>query len=157
MPGVWAAYTVPRISVVRVARYVSSAWYARNRSTSNPVTSTSGLPSTIHCATTRPRPPADSTPTEFMPAATKYPRVPGASPTIGDRSGVNDSGPQKNVRTPASSVTGTRDIAVSRNGPIRSQSGLSVVNDEPAGTPSGCHAAARGSKRPTIMPPPSSR
>ena len=70
---------------------------------------------------------------------------------------MNDSGPQKNVRMPTSSVTGTRAIAVSRKGPIRSQSGWILVNDDPAGTPSGCHAAAFGSKRPTIMPPPSSR
>jgi hypothetical protein len=73
------------------------------------------------------------------------------------RSGVNDSGPQKNVRTPASRVTGTRAIAVSRKGDIRSQSGFRVVNDAVAGMPSTAHAAARGSKRPTIMPAPSSR
>ncbi len=83
--------------------------------------------------------------------------MPGASPTAGIRSGVNDSGPQKNVRTPASSVTGTRAIAVSRNGDIRSQSGFRVVKDAVAGIPSTAHAAARGSNRPTIIPPPSSR
>ncbi len=81
----------------------------------------------------------------------------GASPTAGIRSGVNDSGPQKNVRTPASRVTGTRAIATSRNGAIRSQSGFNVVNDAVGGMPSTAHAAARGSKRPTIIPPPSSR
>ena len=83
--------------------------------------------------------------------------MPGASPTAGIRSGVNDSGPQKNVRTPTSRVTGTRAIALSRNGLIRSQSGLSVVNVASRGMPSTDHAAACGSKRPTIMPPPSSR
>ena len=83
--------------------------------------------------------------------------MPGASPTAGARSGVKDSGPQKNVRTPASRVTGTRSIAFSRNGPIRSQSGLSVVKLAERGMPSTDHAAACGSKRPTIMPPPSSR
>ena len=70
---------------------------------------------------------------------------------------MNDSGPQKNVRTPASRVTGTRAIAFSRNGPIRSQSGGILPNEKSGGTPSTRHGAATGSKRPTIMPPPSSR
>ena len=70
---------------------------------------------------------------------------------------MNDSGPQKNVRTPTSSVTGTRAIAVSRNGPIRSQSGGILPKEKSAGTPSTRQGAATGSNRPTIMPPPSSR
>ena len=36
----------------------------------------------------------------------------GASPTAGARSGVNDSGPQKNVRTPMSASDGIRFIAI---------------------------------------------
>ena len=71
LPGVWAAYTVPRISVVRSRRYAGSSWSARKRATSHAVTSTSGSPAMIQCASTRPRPPAERTPTEFMPAATK--------------------------------------------------------------------------------------
>jgi hypothetical protein len=42
---------------------------------------------------------------------------------IGARSGVKLSGPQKKVRMPASAATGTRLIARSRYGAIRSQSG----------------------------------
>ena len=37
--------------------------------------------------------------------------------------GVKDSGPQKNVRMPTVSTTGTREMARSTNGPMRSQSG----------------------------------
>jgi len=70
---------------------------------------------------------------------------------------VKDSGPQKKVRMPAVSTTGTRAIAVSRKGAIRSQSGGIVPKEKSSGTPSTCHAAATGSKRPTIIPPPSSR
>ena len=70
---------------------------------------------------------------------------------------MKDSGPQKNVRTPTSMVIGTRAIAVSRNGAIRSQSGGRVPKEKSRGTPSTFQAAARGSKSPTIIPPPSSR
>ena len=70
---------------------------------------------------------------------------------------MNDSGPQKNVRTPTSIVIGTRAIAFSRKGAIRSQSGGNVPNEKSAGMPSTRQAAASGSKSPTIMPPPSSR
>ena len=96
-------------------------------------------------------------PTELSPAQTKYPWMPGASPTAGARSGVNDSGPQKKVRMPTVSTTGTREMARSTNGPIRSQSGVISPNEKSRGMPSTFHAAAAGSKRPTIMPPPSSR
>ncbi len=121
------------------------------------MTSASGRPVLTHCAMSRPSPPLERMPTEFIPAATKYPWIPGASPTAGWRSGVKDSGPQKKVRIPASRVTGTRDIAFSRNGPIRSQSGGRVPNEKSVGMPSTRQAAACGSKRPTIIPPPSSR
>ena len=70
---------------------------------------------------------------------------------------MNDSGPQKKVRTPTSRVTGTRAIAFSRNGAIRSQSGGIWPNEKSPGMPSTRQAAAVGSKRPTIIPPPSSR
>ena len=83
--------------------------------------------------------------------------MPGASPTAGERSGVNDSGPQKNVRMPTSWVIGTRSMACSRNGAIRSQSGGSVPKEKFGGMPSTDQAAASGSKSPTIIPPPSSR
>ena len=75
----------------------------------------------------------------------------------GSRSGVKDSGPQKKVRMPTSTATGTRDMAFSTNGPMRSQSGGISPKLKSRGMPSTRHAAARGSKRPTIMPPPSSR
>ena len=71
MPGVCAAYTVPRISVVRSARCLGLSCQSRKRATSKPVTSTSGRPSVIHWATMRPRPPAERMPTEFRPAQTK--------------------------------------------------------------------------------------
>ena len=67
------------------------------------------------------------------------------------------SGPQKNFRMPASSVIGTRAIAFSRYGPIRSQSGGSSPNEKSSGTPPTFHGAHTGSNRPTIRPPPSSR
>ena len=67
------------------------------------------------------------------------------------------SGPQKNVRIPVSNVRGTRLIAASTYGPIRSQSGCSEVNDASAGTPSTFHGAHSASNNPTISPPTSSR
>ena len=67
------------------------------------------------------------------------------------------SGPQKKVRTPPVSEPGTRCIAFSRNGDIRSQSGGRVPKEKSAGTPSSRQGAATGSKRPTIRPPVSSR
>ncbi len=70
---------------------------------------------------------------------------------------MKDSGPQKNFRIPTLAVTGTRAIARSTNGPIRSQSGVISPNEKSRGMPSTRQAAASGSKRPTIMPPPSSR
>ena len=70
---------------------------------------------------------------------------------------MNDSGPQKKVRMPASRVTGTRSIAVRRNGSMRSQSGSRVPKEKSWGMPPTFQAAARGSKRPTMRPPPSSR
>ncbi len=76
---------------------------------------------------------------------------------MGARSGVKDSGPQKKVRTPTSSVAGTRDIARSTNGPMRSQSGVIWPKEKSSGTPATDHGAHTGSKRPTMRPPPSSR
>ena len=70
---------------------------------------------------------------------------------------MNDSGPQKKVRIPTVSTTGTREMARSTNGPIRSQSGVISPNEKSLGMPSTDHAAARGSNRPTSRPPPSSR
>ena len=67
------------------------------------------------------------------------------------------SGPQKNFRMPTSSETGTRVIAFSRYGPMRSQSGGSSPKEKSSGMPSTFHGAHTGSKRPTISPPPSSR
>ena len=45
------------------------------------------------------------------------------------------SGPQKNFRTPVSSEIGTRLIAVSTYGPMRSQSGGSSPNEKSSGMP----------------------
>jgi hypothetical protein len=70
---------------------------------------------------------------------------------------VKLSGPQKKVRTPPVNEPGTRRMAVSRNGDIRSQSGGRVPKEKSAGTPSSRHGAATGSNRPTISPPVSSR
>ena len=98
-----------------------------------PVTSTSGLPSMIHWAMVRPIPPPVRMPIEFSPAATKKFLSSGASPTIGSRSGVKLSGPQKNFLIPVCSVTGTRAMVFSRYGPIRSQSGGSSPNEKSGG------------------------
>ena len=76
---------------------------------------------------------------------------------IGRRSGVKLSGPQKNVRMPVSIDTGTRLIAASTYGPMRSQSGWMVVNEESRGMPSTFQGAHTGSNRPIISPPTSSR
>ena len=58
---------------------------------------------------------------------------------------------------PTVSTTGTRETARSTKGPMRSQSGVIVPKEKSRGMPSTFHAAAAGSNRPTIMPPPSSR
>ena len=73
------------------------------------------------------------------------------------RSGVKLSGPQKNLRTPVSSEIGTRCIAFSTYGPMRSQSGGISPNEKSSGTPSTFHGAQTGSNRPIIRPPTSSR
>jgi hypothetical protein len=70
---------------------------------------------------------------------------------------VNDSGPQKKVRTPISARHGIRFIAGPRKGSIRSQSGGSLPNEKPRATPSSDQGAATGSNRPTSMPSPSGR
>ena len=76
-------------------------------------------------------------------------RISGTSPTIGLRSGVKDSGPQKSFFAPHSSESGTRAIARSRKGASRSQSGSSSPNEKSSGTRGTLHAAASVSKRPT--------
>ena len=70
---------------------------------------------------------------------------------------MNDSGPQKKVRMPDSRVIGTRCIARSTYGPMRSQSGVISPNEKSDGMPSTFHGAQTGSNRPTMRPPPSSR
>ena len=67
------------------------------------------------------------------------------------------SGPQKNFLMPTSDDTGTRVIAFSRYGPIRSQSGGSSPNEKSSGTPPTFHGAQTASNSPSIRPPPSSR
>ena len=52
---------------------------------------------------------------------------------------------------------GTRAIAFSTYGPMRSQSGGISPNEKSSGTPSTFHGAHTGSNRPTIRPPTSSR
>ncbi len=96
-------------------------------------------------------------PIELRPAATKKFFSSGASPTMGCRSGVKLSGPQKNFFTPRSAETGTRAIAFSTYGAMRSQSGGSSPKEKSSGTPSTFHGAHTGSNRPIIRPPTSSR
>ena len=67
------------------------------------------------------------------------------------------SGPQKNFRMPTSSDAGTRCIAFSRYGPMRSQSGGISPKLKSAGMPSIFHGAQTGSNMPIIRPPTSSR
>src|SRR5215472_7383230 len=121
------------------------------------VASSGGTPSTIQCAIMLPTPPPDRIPSEFSPAATQYPSSSGAGPSSGRTSLVNDSGPQKNVRTPVSASDGIRSIARARYGSVRSQSGGSLPNEKPRGTPSSDHGAPTGSNRPTSIPSPSGR
>jgi hypothetical protein len=70
---------------------------------------------------------------------------------------VKLSGPQKNFLMPIFSLIGTRAIAFSRYGPMRSQSGGSEPNEKSGGMPSTRHGAHTGSNRPIIRPPTSSR
>ncbi len=58
---------------------------------------------------------------------------------------------------PVSIATGTRPIAFSTYGPMRSQSGGSEPKEKSSGTPSTCHGAHTGSNSPIISPPTSSR
>src|SRR5258708_31241226 len=96
-----------------------------------------------------PTPPPERIPSEFRPAATKYPSNSGAGPSSGRMSVVNDSGPQKNVRTPVSASDGIRSIALARKGSIRSQSGGSLPNPKSPGIPPSDHGAPLGSNNPT--------
>ena len=149
--------STPSCSTVRSARNRRDVSYPCVRSMATLVASTGGTPSTIQCASMLPTPPPDRMPSEFRPAATKYPSSSGAGPSSGRTSAVNDSGPQKKVRTPVSDSTGIRSSAGPRNGSIRSQSGLIFPNENPSGTPSSDHGAATGSNSPTSMPSPSGR
>jgi len=56
--------------------------------------------------------------------------------TMGLRSGVNDSGPQKSFFAPTWREAGTRAIAFSRNGAMRSQSGSISPKEKSLGMPS---------------------
>lgn len=67
------------------------------------------------------------------------------------------SGPQKKVRMPVSRLFGTRLIAASTYGPMRSQSGWIEVKEESGGIAPTFHGAHRDSNRPIIKPPTSSR
>ena len=78
-----------------------------------------------------------------------------AAPTAGPRSGVNDSGPQKSFLTPTVVVAGTRAMARSRKGAMRSQSGSISPKAKSDSTPPTDHVAASGSNSPTISPAPS--
>ena len=58
---------------------------------------------------------------------------------------------------PTRAVIGTRDMARSRKGVMRSQSGGSSPKEKSSGIPPTFHGAHTGSNNPTINPPPSSR
>ncbi len=148
---------MPSDSTVRVFRYSGLDWYGCRRSMFIHVTSMSGRPWTIQCATILPMPPPVRMPTELSPAHTKKFRSSGASPTIGRRSGVKLSGPQKNFLTPVDIAIGTRCIAFSTYGPIRSQSGWISPNEKSSGIRPTFHGAQIGSNSPIIRPPTSSR
>ena len=72
-------------------------------------------------------------------------------------SGVKLSGPQKKSLMPDSSEMGTRLMAFSKNGVMRSQSGGILPNEKSSGTRSTIQGAHTGSNSPIIRPPPSSR
>ena len=67
------------------------------------------------------------------------------------------SGPQKNFLMPVSSERGTRLIAFSTYGVMRSQSGSISPNEKSCGIPPSFHGAHTGSNSPIIRPPTSSR
>ena len=76
---------------------------------------------------------------------------------MGSRSGVKLSGPQKSRRISESREQGTRSMAFSMYGAMRSQSGSRVPKEKSRGIPSRRQGAQTGSNSPTISPPPSSR
>ena len=103
-------------------------------------TSHSGRPSTIHSPITLPTPPAPASPCAHPPAATQKPGT-SDSPSRKSASGVNASGPLKNIFTSTVSIAGTRRIAFSNSSCIRSQSSGSSFASKPSGMPSSAHAA----------------
>ena len=87
----------------------------------------------IQCAITRPRPPPVMMPIELRPGARRRILELGSFADDRRRSGVKLSGPQKNFFTPASIEIGTRAIAFSTYGPMRSQSGWISPNEKSLG------------------------
>jgi hypothetical protein len=70
---------------------------------------------------------------------------------------VKLSGPQKKVRMPVSIEIGTRLMARSTYGPMRSQSGWITPKEKSLGMPPTFHGAHCDSNSPIINPPTSSR
>ncbi len=103
-------------------------------------TSSEGVPSTIHSATSRPIPPAPARPCAQKPAATQKPRT-SVGPSTNSPSGVNASGPLISRTTPMSASMGTRTSAFSISSSKRGQSSSSSLALKSAGMPSRPHGA----------------
>ena len=114
-------------------------WRPKRRMSSGH-TSHSGRPSTIHSLIVFPIPPAPARPCAQPPAATQKPRT-SVSPSRKSASGVNASGPLKNIFTSAVSSAGTRAIAFSKSSCIRSHSSGRSFASKPSGMPSSAHGA----------------
>ena len=78
----------------------------------------------IHSAISLPMPPEPAMPCAQKPAATQKPAT-ALSPRMNSPSGVKASGPLIKVTISASASSGTREIAASKSGAKRSQSGSS--------------------------------
>ena len=103
-------------------------------------TSSDGVPSTTHSATSCPIPPAPARPWAQNPAATQKPRT-SDGPRMNSPSGVNASGPLISLTTPIPSSVGTRTIAFSISSSKRGQSSSSSLPLKSAGIPSSDHGA----------------
>ena len=91
-----------------------------------------------------------------LPAATQKPRT-SVSPSRKSASGVNASGPLKNIFTSALSIAGTRRIAFAKSSSIRSHSSGRSFASNPGGMPSSAHGAGLRSYPPITSPPTSLR
>ena len=125
---------------MRASVYSRERYAAPKRRESMCQTSSDGVPSTIHSATSLPIPPAPARPWAQKPAATQKPRT-SDGPRMNSPSGVKASGPLISLTTSISSSDGTRTTAFSISSSKRGQSSSSSLPLKSAGMPSSDHGA----------------